>query len=65
MRRVEASISIAASPDEVFTFVADVANLPRWQPGILSARRTSPDPVGVGSTARVAQSLVWPMAWFG
>ncbi|HEX6475395.1 MAG TPA: SRPBCC family protein [Candidatus Limnocylindria bacterium] len=57
MRRVEASISIAASPDEVFTFVADVANLPRWQPGILSATRTSPDPVGVGSTARVVRDL--------
>lgn len=57
MRRVEASISIAASPDELFTFVADVANLPRWQPGILSATRTSPDPVGVGSTARVVRDL--------
>lgn len=57
MRRVEASISIAASPDELFTFVADVANLPRWQPGILSATRTSPEPVGVGSTARVVRDL--------
>jgi uncharacterized protein YndB with AHSA1/START domain len=57
MRRVEASISIAASPDDVFAFVADVANLPRWQPGILSATRTSPDPVGVGSTARVVRDL--------
>jgi uncharacterized protein YndB with AHSA1/START domain len=57
MRRVEASISIAASPDQVFAFVADVANLPRWQPGILSATRTSPDPAGVGSTARVVRDL--------
>jgi uncharacterized protein YndB with AHSA1/START domain len=57
MRRVEASITIAAPPDQVFAFVADVANLPRWQPGILSATRTSPDPVGVGSTARVVRDL--------
>lgn len=57
MRRVEASITIDATPDEVFRFVADVANLPRWQPGILSATRTSPDPVGVGSTARVVRDL--------
>ena len=57
MRRVEASITIDAAPDEVFAFVADVANLPRWQPGILSATRTSPDPVGVGSTARVVRDL--------
>jgi uncharacterized protein YndB with AHSA1/START domain len=57
MRRVESSITIDAQPDEVFAFVADVANLPRWQPGILSATRTSPDPVGVGSTARVVRDL--------
>jgi uncharacterized protein YndB with AHSA1/START domain len=57
MRRVEASITIAAPPEAVFAFVADLANLPRWQSGILSAERTSPDPVGVGSTARVVRDM--------
>ncbi|HEX5579422.1 MAG TPA: SRPBCC family protein [Candidatus Limnocylindria bacterium] len=57
MRRVEAGITIAAAPEEVFRFVADLANLPRWQSGIVSARRTSPEPVGVGSTARVVRDL--------
>ncbi|MGH2418134.1 MAG: SRPBCC family protein [Candidatus Limnocylindria bacterium] len=57
MRRVEASAEIAASPGEVFDFLADPANLPRWQTGIVSAERTSPDPVGVGSTARVVREL--------
>jgi uncharacterized protein YndB with AHSA1/START domain len=57
MRRVEAGITIAAPPAEVFAFVADLANLPRWQSGIVSAQRTSPDPVGVGSTARVVRDL--------
>jgi uncharacterized protein YndB with AHSA1/START domain len=57
MRRVKASAEIAASPGEVFDFLADPANLPRWQTGIVSAERTSPDPVGVGSTARVVREL--------
>ena len=57
MRRVEAGITIAAPPAEVFAFVADLANLPRWQTGIVSAERTSPDPVGVGSTARVVRTM--------
>ena len=57
MRRVEAGITIAAQPETVFAFVADLANLPRWQSGIVSAQRTSPDPVGVGSTARVVRDM--------
>ena len=57
MRRVQASAVIAASPGEVFDFLADPANLPRWQTGIVSAERTSPDPVRVGSTARVVREL--------
>lgn len=57
MRRVEASAVVDAPPGEVFDFLADPANLPRWQTGIVSAERTSPDPVGVGSTARVVREL--------
>ena len=57
MRRVEAGITIAAPPEKVFAFVADLANLPRWQTGIVAAARTSPDPVGVGSTARVTREM--------
>jgi uncharacterized protein YndB with AHSA1/START domain len=57
MRRVEAGITIAAPPEAVFDFVADLANLPRWQSGIVSAERTSPDPVAIGSTARVVRDM--------
>lgn len=58
MRRVEASKTISAPPDTVFAFVADLANLPSWQSGIVSAEQTSPDPVGVGSTAHVVRELL-------
>jgi uncharacterized protein YndB with AHSA1/START domain len=58
MRRVEASQGISAPPETVFAFIADLANLPRWQTGIVSAEETSPEPVGVGSTAHVVRELM-------
>jgi uncharacterized protein YndB with AHSA1/START domain len=58
MRRVEAHQTISAPPETVFAFVADLANLPRWQSGIVSAEQTSPSPVGVGSTAHVVRELL-------
>lgn len=58
MRQVESSRSVPATPDRVFSFVADLDNLPRWQTGIVSAERTSPDPIRVGSTARVVRELM-------
>jgi uncharacterized protein YndB with AHSA1/START domain len=58
MRRVEASQTISASPETVFAFIADLANLPRWQSGIVSAEQTTPDPIGVGSSAHVVRELL-------
>jgi uncharacterized protein YndB with AHSA1/START domain len=58
MRTVEASRSIAAPPEDVFAFISDLANLPRWQSGVISAERTSPDPIGIGSTAHVVRELM-------
>jgi carbon monoxide dehydrogenase subunit G len=58
MRRVERNADIAASPAEIYAFLADPANLPRWQTGIVSAERTSPAPTQRGSTARVVRELM-------
>ena len=58
MRRVEASRSVPANPETVLAFVSDLDNLPKWQTGIVEARRTSPDPIGIGSTAQVVRELV-------
>ncbi len=49
---------MAATPAEVYAFLADPANLPRWQAGIVAAERTSPPPTAVGSTARVVLELM-------
>lgn len=36
--RAEVTVEIARPPDEVFDFLTDVANLPRWQSGVHSAQ---------------------------
>jgi carbon monoxide dehydrogenase subunit G len=58
MRRVQRTAQIAAPPAEVYAFLAEPANLPRWQAGIISAERTSPPPTAVGSTAQVVLELM-------
>jgi carbon monoxide dehydrogenase subunit G len=35
----EVTVEIARTPEEVFDFLTDVANLPRWQSGVHSATR--------------------------
>jgi carbon monoxide dehydrogenase subunit G len=37
--RAEVTIEIARTPEEVFDYLTDVANLPRWQSGVHSASR--------------------------
>lgn len=58
MRHISAAGHIPAPPDELFAFLAEPANLPRWQTGIVAADRTSAGPVGVGSTAHVVRELL-------
>ena len=58
MRHVQRTAQLTASPAEVYAFLADPANLPRWQTGIVSAERITPPPTGVGSRARVVLELM-------
>jgi carbon monoxide dehydrogenase subunit G len=50
---VENSSSIARPPGDVFAFVSDVRNEPRWHTDLLEARLTSEGPIGTGSTFAV------------
>ena len=50
MIRFENAITIRQTPEEVFAFLADLENIPRWNYAIVETRKTSPGPVGVGST---------------
>lgn len=58
MRSVEQRGEIAADPETIFAFLAEVENLPRWQPGVTAARRMTEGPMGVGSVARVTTRVM-------
>jgi Polyketide cyclase / dehydrase and lipid transport len=61
MARIEGEILINRSVDEVFDFVADEFNEPRYNQRMLSSEKLSPGPVGLGSQFRaVVQSRPRP-----
>ena len=43
---------IARPLDDVFAFVADARDRPRWDESVDTEELTSPEPIGVGSTVR-------------
>lgn len=45
-------MEVARLQDEVFEFVADARNRPRWDDSVESEELTSPEPIGVGTTVR-------------
>ena len=47
---LDRSIVVPGEMATVFDYIADFSNTAAWDPGIESARRTSPGPVGEGST---------------
>ncbi|HEX3197900.1 MAG TPA: wax ester/triacylglycerol synthase domain-containing protein, partial [Propionibacteriaceae bacterium] len=53
MATVENMIDIAAPAEEVFDFVVDVRNEPRWNPQLLHVQMLTPEPVGAGTRFRV------------
>jgi carbon monoxide dehydrogenase subunit G len=58
MRRVQGTVSIPATPAEVYAFLAEPTNVPRWQTGVISSERTSPAPTVKGSTGRVVLEVM-------
>jgi hypothetical protein len=56
--RLAASQVIERPPAEVFRFVATdhFQNHPKWDPAVTSITKTSPGPMGVGTTARLVRS---------
>lgn len=50
--QLSAAQVIRRPAEDVFAFVSDATNNPRWQRGMRSCRWTSPPPIGVGSTYR-------------
>ena len=56
----ENSVTIRRPPGEVFAFVADPANIPKWNYAIVSARQVNPGPFGVGTRIQQARSIPRP-----
>jgi uncharacterized protein YndB with AHSA1/START domain len=52
MAHISGEIVINRPVEEVFDFVADERNEPRYNPGMLRAELLSPEPVGLGSRFR-------------
>jgi uncharacterized membrane protein len=50
MFKFEKSVLINRPQQEVFDYVTDLANDPKWQSSIESVERTSDGPIGAGST---------------
>lgn len=58
MIRVETSVFIGRPPEQVFAFISNFENNPKWQSGMQEAKFTSEGPLGVGSSyAQVAKFL--------
>jgi hypothetical protein len=52
MARIQGEITINRPVEEVFDFVADERNEPRYNPRMLRVEKVSPGPVGLGSRFR-------------
>jgi hypothetical protein len=59
MARIEGEIMIHRPVEEVFDFVADERNEPRYNPRMVRAEMLTPEPVGLGSRFR-AEMRTWP-----
>ncbi len=51
------TIEIDRPPEDVFRFLADFENVPKWNYAIVETRKTSDGPVGVGATYRQIRSI--------
>jgi uncharacterized membrane protein len=60
MFRLEHSVVINRPIEQVFEYVTNIENAPKWKSRLLEIKRTSEGPVGVGTTqTSVGQFLMW------
>ncbi len=58
MINVEEGISINRTAAEVFAFVGDQTNAPRWQRGLDSVRMIGGGPIGVGTRHEFVRTMM-------
>jgi hypothetical protein len=57
MATFENTVTIRRAVEDVFAFLADFENIPSWNYAIVETKKTSPGPVGVGTTYRQLRSI--------
>ena len=57
MQTFENTVTIQRPTDEVFAFLADFENIPRWNYAIEETKKASAGPVGVGTRYRQTRSV--------
>jgi uncharacterized protein YndB with AHSA1/START domain len=55
--RYETSVMISRPIEDVWAFMLDPFNMPRWNPNWLGIRPTSPAPFGLGSTFQARMAI--------
>ena len=50
MLEFENTVAIARPTDEIFAFLSDFENIPKWNYYVLEVRQLSDNPIGVGTT---------------
>jgi uncharacterized membrane protein len=64
MSRIEESIEIKHPVDQVFAYVTDMRNLPKWVSSMQEVEQTSPGQMGVGTTLKGVYKVMGSrMAW--
>ena len=56
--KVNISIDVARSPEDIFAYLKDVTNNVRWEKEVVEMEYTSDEPVGVGSTGRRVENFM-------
>jgi len=57
MATFQNTVTIRRAIDDVFAFLADFENVPTWNYAIVETKKTSPGPMGVGTTYRQIRSI--------
>jgi uncharacterized protein YndB with AHSA1/START domain len=53
MTKIQVSVMVDRPTEEVWRFMSDFSNTPKWSPDIIEMKQTSPGPLGVGSTVLI------------
>jgi hypothetical protein len=57
MATFQNTVTIRRAIDDVFAFLAEFENVPTWNYAIVETKKTSPGPVGVGTSYRQIRSI--------